>query len=280
MREMKLDNYMYDDNFVRYKLVRSNPGAILFNWLFFPGGPGADSNYFVNLIDHLDVPGNFWLIDLPANGSNISENIPADFNFDSWDECFISTIHKFENPIIVGHSFGGMLPLLFPDLENLLKGFIILNSAPSLWLVEAVKCASEKNLPLLTEPMANFERNPNQETFKRALLACAPYYFPAHNLENGINLLNHIPFNYHAAVWWLKRATSMNFSAKWVPKNVSTLIIGSSDDCIVPMTLFEQDKRFFRKNISIEKIEEAGHFPWLEQMETVKAKFKAFVDKI
>lgn len=277
---MKVGNYMYDSNFVRYKLAKSNPGNILFNWLFLPGGPGADSSYFLNLVNHLDVPGNFWLIDMPGNGSNVSNNIPDDFNFDSWDQYLISTIQKFENPIIVGHSFGGMFPLLFPNLENLLKGFIILNSAPSLWLEEAAKCASEKNMPLLIEPMAAFEQNPNQETFKKALLACAPYYFTARNLDDGIKLLNQLPVNYHAAVWWLKRASAMNFSARWVPENIPTLIIGASEDCITPITLFEKDKRFSRKNIIIEKIQNAGHFPWLEQMEIVKGKFKSFIDNM
>lgn len=277
---MKMHNYLYDSNFVRYKLVKSNPGNALFNWLFIPGGPGADSIYFVSLIHNLNVPGNFWLIDLPGNGSNTSENVPDNFNFDSWDECFIPVIEKFENPIIVGHSFGGMFPLLFPKLEKLLKGLVILNSAPSLWLEEAAKSAQAKNLPLLTEPLTNFENNPTQETFKKALLACAPYYFPTSNLENGIELLNQITFNYHAAVWWLKKASNMNFNAKWIPEELSTLIIGASEDCITPITLFENDLRFCRKNIHIEKIQDAGHFPWLEQMAIVKNSFESFMNKI
>lgn len=277
---MQPENYMYDSNFVRYKLVKSNSGNALFNWLFIPGGPGGDSSYFLSLIKLLDVPGNFWLIDMPGNGSNISGNTPADFNFDSWDEHLISTIQKFENPIIVGHSFGGMFPLLFPNLENLLKGFVILNSAPSLWLEEAAKCAGQKNIPLLAEPMADFEQNPNQETFKKALLACAPYYFSANNLEKGTELLSQLPFNYFAAVWWLKRASSTNFTAQWVPESVPTLIIGASDDCITPITLFERDTRFSRKNIKLTKIQDAGHFPWLEQGDTVKNEFKMFIDNI
>ena len=275
-----LNNYFYDNNFVRYKLVKSIPGKAIFNWLFIPGGPGADSIYFLKLISDLDVPGNFWLIDLPGNGSNISDEVPADFNFDFWDDYLIATVQRFENPIIVGHSFGGMFPLLFPCMEQLLKGFIILNSAPSLWLEEAAKYGSKKNIPLLTEPMIAFEKNPNQVTFKAALLACAPYYFPPRHLEEGIKLLNQLPFNYHAAVWWLKRAKSMNFTANWIPEYVPTLIIGSSEDCIAPITLFEKDKRFVRDNISIEKIDDAGHFPWLEQKAIVKTKFKNFINKL
>lgn len=277
---MNLDNYIYDSNSVRYYLAKSNPGNSMFNWLFLPGGPGADSSYFLSLISNLDVPGNFWLIDFPGNGSNISDSIPAEYSFDSWDDYLLPAIQRFENPILVGHSFGGMFPLLFPILEDLLKGFIIFNSAPSLWLEEAAKCAKEKNIPPLTEPMIAFEQNPNQETFKNALLACAPYYFPANNLQDGIKLLDQIPVNYHAAVWWLKRVSSMNFSAKWIPENVLTLIIGATEDCIAPITLFEKDKRFFRDNISIEKIQDAGHFPWLEQIEVVKGKFKSFIDKV
>ena len=38
-------NYFYDDNHVRYNLVATN-GKEKLNWLFFPGGPGADSSYF------------------------------------------------------------------------------------------------------------------------------------------------------------------------------------------------------------------------------------------
>lgn len=261
-------------------MVKTNPGNQAFNWLFIPGGPGADSKYFLDLITHLDVSGNFWLMDLPANGDNISKTIQADYNFDIWDECFLTAIQKFENPIIVGHSFGGMFPLLFPQLEKLLKGFIILNAAPSLWMEEAAKCAIEKNITVLIEPMTEFEQNPNQETFTKALLACAPYYFAKSNIENGIKLLNKIPINYYAAVWWLKKANAINFTAKWVPENVPTLIIGASDDCITPITLFEKDLRFSRKNIHIEKVQNAGHFPWLEQLPTIKEKFNFFVNHL
>lgn len=277
---MQLSNYMYDENSVRYKLVKTNPGNVVFNWLFIPGGPGADSSYFLDLVNSLDIPGNSWLIDLPANGSNIPDGINPDFNFDSWDKVFIPTIERFENPILVGHSFGGMFPLLFPTLEQSLKGFVILNSTPSLWLEEATRYAKERNIPILTDAMADFQQNPNQETFKKALIACAPYYFSRNNLETGIALLEQLQVNYYAAAWWINRANNINFNAKWVPENVPTLIIGSTDDCITPITLFQQDRRFSRKNINIEIIDNAGHFPWLEKPDVVKNSFKSFISRL
>lgn len=41
---MKNTNYLYDENHVRYELYYSGEGKN-YNWLFFPGGPGADSSY-------------------------------------------------------------------------------------------------------------------------------------------------------------------------------------------------------------------------------------------
>jgi hypothetical protein len=40
----RMSNYLYDKGHVRYELYQSNGGKP-YNWLFFPGGPGADSNY-------------------------------------------------------------------------------------------------------------------------------------------------------------------------------------------------------------------------------------------
>ncbi len=277
---MKSNKYFYDDNSVRYQLVKSNPGSVINNWLFVPGGPGVDSSYFLTLINELDVMGNFWLIDFPANGSNITEQIKADYDFETWGDCLLSSIQKFQNPICVGHSFGGELPLLFPQLEQLLKGLVILNSAPSLWMEEASKCAKENNISITLDPITEFEKNPNPDTFKTALLACAPYYFPNESIEIGKQLLETIPMNYLAAAWWLKKVQEINFNAKWIPQNVPTLIVGASHDFMTPYTLFENDKRFHRQNIVMKKIQNAGHFPWLEQMAMVKDVFKEFENAI
>jgi pimeloyl-ACP methyl ester carboxylesterase len=272
---MKQSKYLWDEHSTRYQLLHSNSGKP-YNWLFIPGGPGSDSIYFSSLIEELKLPGNSWLIDFPANGSNV-DKVPEDYPFDEWSDCFLSLVKKFENPILVGHSFGGMFPLLFPELESILKGFVIISSAPSLWLEEAAKVAQEKKLPLLNEPMKAFERNPNQKTFKDALIACAPYYFAKDKLEEGKKLLEAMPFNFYAAVWWQKTAHEMKFCAKWVPEHVPTFILGGTEDSMTPPSLFENDKRFSRKNIYRNIIPNAGHIPWLEKMDEVKKAFNTFI---
>ncbi len=266
--------YIFDDNQVRYQCVQNDSLEDL-NWLFFPGGPGADSQYLMSLVKLLDISGNIWLIDMPGNGSNI-HNIPDNYDLDTWLAIFPSIIQKFRNPICVGHSFGAMLPLLYPEMENYFLGLVVLNSAPCLWLEAAVKKAKERNLPDLTPAMSEFTQNPNNETFKNALAACMPYYFPAHSIENGWMLLKNIPFEYLPAVWWQQKAIEINFNAKWIPNNVPMLIIGGEYDSIVPLELFKDDNRFQRKNINIVEIKNAGHMPWIENSIEIKQLFQSF----
>jgi len=269
-------NHFFDAHHVRYELYQTNGGSS-YNWLFFPGGPGADSSYFKGLIDNLSLPGNVWLIDLPGNGSNIGT---ASVNFETWIDVFPAVITKFENPVLVGHSFGGMFPLLFPELENSLKGFVILNSTPSLWLEEVAAYSKPFELPDLSQAMQEFAESPSQETFEEALDACVPYYFPAATLEEGRQLLSRVPFQYLPAVWWQRKAIELNFSAKWVPHAVPTLIVGARFDCICPFTLFQRDERFQRPNIDLLFIENAGHFPWIENPTAIKHAFNGLVKRL
>src|SRR5690242_14051414 len=91
-----MKNYLYDSNHVRYELYQTNEGKP-YNWLLLPGGPGADSSYLHSLVDELELPGNVWLIDMPGNGSNISEDFSE--NYDRWIHLFPSIIQQFDNPV-------------------------------------------------------------------------------------------------------------------------------------------------------------------------------------
>lgn len=270
-----MSHYFYDDNQIRYELI-GNQTSGPYNWLFLPGGPGADSCYFHSLNHILELPGNVWLIDFPGNGGNIL-NIDSDYDFNNWFNIFIPMVKKFKNPIIVGHSFGGMFPLLFPELEQYLAGFVILNSMPALWLSEAVEYAKNFDLPDISQQVQEFTKHPNQTTFKTLLDVCIPYYFPKKTLEKGKAFLADVPFQYKPSVWWLRKAAEMNFSAKWIPQHVPTLIIGGTYDCMCPFSIFQKDLRFQRANIKLHNIEDAGHIGWVENPQAVKNAFSRFI---
>lgn len=269
----------WDKNHTRYQLVKTEPGEKMFNWLFFPGGPGGDSAYFRDLIALMPYPGNYWLVDLPGNGSN-TEAIDLDtYDYSQWLTLIVESVQQFTHPVYVGHSYGGMFSLVLPELERYLSALIILNSTPTLWLDAAAEAAKNNNLPDLTDAMQAYMTQPNQENFNAALSACMPYYFTPKNLAIGSAMLGKIAFPFQASAWGLNWAVENNFNATWIPQQLPTLIMGADFDNIVPFHLFTDDPRFMRDNITLVEITDAGHLPWFEQPKQTKQTLDNFVNK-
>lgn len=266
----------YDKNGTRYQLVRSSSDD--FNWLFFPGGPGADSSYFIPLIKKLILNGNIWLVDLPQNGSNAKE-YDSSYSFDNWFEYFLQSVKRFKNPVCVGHSFGGKLPLMFSELEDILKGLVIIASCPSFNPEESNKLVKSRGLNISKEASSAFRNNHNTENFTEALLAFAPMHFSLDYLEEGKSLFSNLPFNFYAPIWESKNTQKIYDRITWVPQNVPTLIVGGDLDCINPVSLYLNDLRFKRENIDLRVVCGAGHFPWIEKMGEVSKCINNFAQK-
>lgn len=269
--------YLFDEHHIRYQLVTQTPQKEkTLNWLFIPGGPGCDSSSLFDLAQMLELPGNAWLIDFPGNGSNTA-GISADYDYNEWFDLMIPMVKRFENPVIVGVSWGGIISLLTPELENHLVGFVALNSTPKLWLESAAQCAKKYNLPDFAPQMYTFIQDPSQETFNKVLEACVFYYFyKKESLEKGLDMLHSIPFAFRPTMWGLDKLISSNYSATWIPKKVPTLILGSEFDWMTPFELFQNDPRFLRDNIEFCEVKEAGHFSWIDNPSEVKAAFEKF----
>jgi pimeloyl-ACP methyl ester carboxylesterase len=206
----------HNDHQIRYRLAAKTEGN--FDWLFVPGGPGADSTYFNNLLAHLELPGRTWLIDLPGNGTNPA---PNGYDYDQWLEIFPRLFDRFDHPVLIGHSAGGHLALLGPELEERLAGLVILNNPSS------------------------------------GLGSNSGYYFAPKHLAARRNALLRVPFPFKPAAWWQRKAVQIDYSAKWAPQELPTLIMGGRYDCVCPFTLFQQDERFYKK-IELAYIEDAG----------------------
>jgi pimeloyl-ACP methyl ester carboxylesterase len=264
--------YSYDENGVRYKCISDQDGANI-NWLFIPGGPGADSQYLSSLVDVLDLPGKVWLIDLPGNGDNPA---PINYNYRQWFELMPTIVSRFENCIIVGHSLGGMLPLLAPELEDQLLGLVIINSSPCLWMKESERLFKKRGIPELPERNAFF-KNKTQENYNRVLKAYIPYYFNKNAVERGEELFKNLPFPVHTMLTVFTLMQEIQYTAKWIPQRVPTLIIGGDRDYINPYSLYENDKRFDRDNIQKILIKDCGHWCWIEKPDAVRKIFSEFI---
>jgi pimeloyl-ACP methyl ester carboxylesterase len=263
-------NYNYDINNIRYSLVKSIGKGL--DWIFIPGGPGADSSYLLDIINNIEAQGNFYLIDLPGGGNHIA---PEDYDFNNWFKILPEFIAKFTKPIIVGHSFGGMLPLLHPELETMLSGLIIINSAPSLWLAESQKLFAKNNIPLLPEKEI-FIKEPNQDNFIKALKAYIPYYFNLEYLEIGQKFINNLIYPYHTSNTIMKILIAINYNATWIPQKVKCMLIGGEFDIINPFSIFQKDSRFKRENIKQILLKEAGHWCWTQKPNELKQLIENF----
>ncbi len=271
---------LFDENHTRMTLAQSNPGKG-YNWLFVAGGPGADSEYFNELINALELPGNVWLVDLPENGGNrLNAEYKVDYDFNTlWETSLKHVLRSLNHVILVGHSFSGLYPLLFPEIEKDLLGLVIISSASMPWIDQALKKAKSKNLPSFEKEMAEFLANKSPETFYKARKIFAYYYFTPETFKQGNDILFRGDFNFHAMNWWLSKASSIDFDSILVP-SIPTLIIGGSEDCAVPFEGYLADERYKKSNILIKEIKGGSHFPWLENPQEIKKLFHEYAMQI
>ncbi|WP_296619971.1 alpha/beta hydrolase [Marivirga sp.] len=257
--------------------LKYSKGPEPLNWLFLPGGPGFGSESLDNLAEQLSLPGKSWYMDFPNDGSN---QISANQHFEGWSDGLIDLLSHFENPIIVAHSFSGMLVLSNKKLENYLYGLVLLNTAPNnTWLHQIEKQAKQYDLPDISEIATQYEKNKNNDTFKALTIACAPYFFSPESLDKGMKLLEILPYSNESYDW----ATTMfhpRFTNAFIPQTIPTLVVGGEIDHITPFDLFMSDERWQRSNIQLKLIKNEGHFPWLNSGENLQNIFYKYIESM
>jgi pimeloyl-ACP methyl ester carboxylesterase len=257
---------------VRLRRRTENAGAL--NWLFLPGGPGIGAESLDELVHSAALPGCSWLVDLPGDGSNLVEGDP----FRQWPRVLLEAAQSLPDPIFVGHSTGAMYLLSVPELEDHLRGLVLISSAPDAgWYSHYLRMADENPLPAMQIAKRAFEADKNNETLRDLAVASAPWNFCADALLLGRALLARMPYNL-AAVEWSERNFDHTYELKWWPTELPTLILSGSRDRIVEQSLWD-DARFAHENVMRLTIEDAGHFPWIEQPSAVRKAFAAFVAK-
>jgi pimeloyl-ACP methyl ester carboxylesterase len=260
----------WDKNGVKYRQVIHNTGDEC--WLFIPGGPGADSWYMHDLAESLNMPGESWLVDFPGNGANKDADGNAfrqqQEHFLEWPKYLVEAIPLFKRVFLVCHSFGGILAMTLPKLEHKLAGLIVLNSAPSI----SMTCSLKKFVSLMVTMVKT--NTHFMLSYRDVLIGICQFYL---NMRRKIEKLKQgRPYNLFAAIWWIRQLYYCHYQASWVPISVPTLIILAADDFITPAALFKHDHRFYRSNIQMVEIPQAGHFVWHEKNAEVKEIIHSF----
>lgn len=249
-----------------------------FNWLFLPGGPGMGSESLLPLLKILKLPGSLWLLDLPGDGSNTTSDNSASFS--RWAIALVEAARQFDHPVLVAHSTGGMYALSLPELEGLLKGLVLLDSAPNTkWQASFAESVRDFPVPGLNVLQEKYEKNPNNRILEELTLASAPYLFTGSGQAAGIETLRSLPYNYETCMWSEKYFDRI-YQARWAPKAIPALILAGEKDLVTPLRFFLNEKRFNRENITFKSIKDAGHFPWIENPAEVAEAFCAFVNRL
>ena len=253
------------------------PGAL--NWLFLPGGPGIGSESLYELADGLDVPGSIWMVDLPGDGSNVAPVGAPDDPYSLWPGVLAEAARALSNPVYVGHSTGGMYLLSTPELEGLLKGLVLISSAPDAgWRERFGAMTLSHPLPAVEAATAAYEAERSNERLRDLAVASAEWNFAAGLVEVGRELLARMPYN-GPAVDWSDANFDDTYAAAWWPQTLPTLIISGEDDRIVWQSAWDAP-RFQGANVMRRTIAGGAHFPWIERPGAVRDAFAAFASRL
>lgn len=270
-------SYLWTKLKARLHLVNSAPGE-RYNWLFLPGGPGLGSESLNGLAEILQLPGAVWHVDLPGDGSNTTTDDAKYFSY--WSKALIEVTSTLENVIVVAHSSGGMFALATPELENMLTGLVLMDSAPDAsWQKFFTSYVKENPLPEAEKLQAIYDKDPSNETLKKLTIACAPYFSTKNGLQEITSLLESLPFNYKTHLW-ASENFDQTYKARWVPQAIPTLIFAGDQDHITPLKLFLDSPDFHRENILIREIDNASHFPWLDNPQQIKNAFEEYCQRL
>ncbi|WP_256106549.1 alpha/beta fold hydrolase [Streptomyces sp. ODS05-4] len=245
------------------------------NWLFVPGGPGLGSQSVAGLAHAAEVPGTAWLVDLPGEGSNRGVPQVPDRPYERWPHVLLEAADAFDDVVMVGHSTGGMFLLALPELAARLAGLCLVSSAPHAgWRETFGQWAEAHPIPGLDRAAEAYGRDPNDDTLRALTQAAAEWNFTPAGLAAGRSLLEDLPYCHDAAAW-ADAHFDDTYQARWKPGSdgPAALIVSGAEGRVVDQSLWHDDDAFSHPRVLRRAIEGAGHFPWIENPQEVRAAF-------
>jgi pimeloyl-ACP methyl ester carboxylesterase len=240
--------------------------AFKVGWIFLPGGPGMGPEYFIDLIQKLDLSYSACVLDLHTP-TIINHDTDAQI-ISKWKTDLIQASKIFEQSIIIGHSFGGMLCLETPDLAFTSKKTIILNASPDLSYKKCYSDAFEKigtmEMSILSDTFAS---DPTPLNLKNLFISWAPFFF---NNAVGLHELSLLELNsYNPSGFKVGMNSFLNqYHSTWNTNFNRLLILGGEEDKITPVKLFHSIKDF--DGVQKIVIPNASHFPWVENLHSFR----------
>ncbi len=123
-----------------------------------------------------------------------------------------------------------------------------------------------------------YEADRRDENIAAIAVASAEWNFTPQGVARGRNLLSRMPYN-AAAVDWSDVNFDHVYQARWWPRELPVLRLAGREDRIVWQGGWRQP-RFETSNVIDRLVDDAGHFPWIENPLQVRAAFSELTQLI
>lgn len=260
----------------------SGEGPVL---LVHPGGPGTASDFFGDLAGLDEVATIIWLDPRGTASSTAPEEAHA-YKLEHYAADIEAVCDNLglEQIALLGFSHGGMVAMRHAiDYPERLTKLVLLDTAPALDDAAGVRIAAamdrrqaEPWYPEVRRLIDADETAPDDATAFHELLTIMPMYFHRWDTtaQAFIDGLRGSSFHSRVGSSWAAEQATMDLRPELSRIATPTLVVVGDDDFICDVTsAHEMADRIPGAELTV--IEDAGHFPWVEQ----PAAFRAALDR-
>lgn len=232
--------YKYENININYDIVGSGDPIILLH------GWGTNYHTFKYLSNFLKKHFTVFLIDLPGFGkSNEPPHIYSLDNYLHFLTTFIEEL-QIENPVVLGHSFGGRIAIKYATISNNIQKLILVDSAG---IKHHKKLSTRLSIIKYKWLKFYYRKTKNITKFNQLIkVSGSSDYISSSNIMKGT----------------MTKVLKENLKQNLKKIKVETLLIWGKDDQATPYS----DALLMRrkiKNSGLVTFDNVGHFPYIER---------------
>lgn len=245
-------DYIYDNIKINYDILGMGPPLILLH------GWGTNYHTFDDVCKYLKSDYTIYLIDLPGFGK--SDEPKHVYNLSNYVHflCTFITELQIDNPIILGHSFGGRIAIKYASISKNINKLILVDSAGI-----KKRLSFKKRISILKYKYLKWYYKKNKDITKYNQLTAttgSSDYLASSNIMKGT----------------LSKVIKENLKKNLKKIQVETLIIWGRDDKETPY----RDAIIMKMcipNAGLVTFDDVGHFPYLERKNYFKVVIKNYL---
>ncbi len=248
------------------------------NIVFVPGGPGLGPISFIPVTEFINGVNIYHYY---PSGTDEQENGDQDFSYATQLRELKAEIEKIKNPIIIGHSFGGVIATnLVIQSPSMVHSLICIAAPFSSKVFEAASDIFTKfqnqESNLVNE---RFKNDPTNKNYKDWFSFYGDLYFTKTNVDFGKKMILEdlaCANSYLAARSESATKESLLAEIKKVQKN--KLFILGSEDKLLPSAILMKEAE--AGNFKTNTIKDAGHFVHFDQPQNVADVISEFIKEM